>query len=198
MSGTEEGAGHHTRRFPAEGDFVDRLEGAERRRLIPQDDIIRMLGLSRRDTLVDLGAGIGYFSIPASKRAGTVVAIDMEQKMFGPLKQRIASGKISNIEPVMADITAVPIAAGSVSRILAAFVYHEVDNPETLIQECSRVLSPRGQLMIVDFQKRETPIGPPIEERKTPEEVLREASCDFELVRRLETEVYYALRFRKR
>lgn len=197
MSGTDEGAGRHTRRFPAEGDFVERLEGAERRKLIPQDDIVRMLRLSRRDTLVDLGAGIGYFSLPASTRAGRVIAIDIEVKMFEALRNRIAVRAIRNIDLIRGDVSSLPLATGSADHILAAFVYHEVQDTAMLLRECARVLALDGHLTVIDFQKRETPLGPPVEERMTPGEVQKAAAAYFEVVDSLETDVYYALRFKK-
>jgi len=195
MSVTEE---HRPRRFSAEGDFVGRLEGPERRRLIPPGGIVASLRLSRSDVLLDLGAGIGYLSLPASRRAGRVIALDVEPRMFHVLAERMASSGVRNIELVRGDMLSMPLAEGSVNHVLAAFVYHEVDDPRELMAECARVLVPEGHLTIVDFQKRETPIGPPVEERKTPRDVLRSSSRSFELVGRLETEVYYSLRFRKR
>lgn len=190
--------GHHARRFSAEGDFVGRLEGPERRRLVPQEEIISLMGLSTQDTVLDLGAGIGYFSILASERAGRVIALDIEPKMLEVLTERIASGRIGNIELLRGDITSIPVAAGSVDHVLAAFVYHEVPDPGKLLRECARVLAADGQLTVVDFQKRETPIGPPVEERKTPSEVVKGASKEFALFSKHEAEVYYALRFDKR
>lgn len=177
---------------------MSRLEGSERRRLIPKDEVVAFLGLTRKDLLLDLGAGIGYFSIPASKRAGSVIALDMEPKMLEVFANRIAKNRLANIELVRGDIGALPMTHASAGHILAAFVYHEVPSPKKFMRECARVLSSGDHLTIVDFQKRETPIGPPVEERKTPREVLRTASEEFEIESRRETDVYYALKLRKR
>ena len=48
-------------------------------------------------------------------------------------------------------------------------------------------------MTVIDFQKRETPFGPPVEERKRPEDVLRTTGKWFTLVSRFETEVFYQL-----
>jgi len=177
---------------------VERLEGSERRTLIPPERIVESLKLSKRDRLLDIGAGTGYLSLPASKHAGRVIALDVQLEMLRVLAEKIASNGARNIDLVRGEALSVPVVANSVSHVLAAFVYHEVSDPDMLIAECYRVLGLRGHLTIVDFQKRETPIGPPVEERSSPEDVMSSASRYFDLVERQETDVFYSLRFRKR
>jgi len=189
--------GVRSRRFSAEGDFIERLEGPDRRRLVPTKDIIPRLGITKRDAVIDLGSGIGYFSIPLAKIAGSVLALDLEPKMLAVLSERIRTLKMSNIHMVAADMTSLPIADGSVDHVFAAFVYHEVPRPIRLIEESHRVLQIGGMLTIIDFQKWETPIGPPVSERKTPEQVERAASRFLIERSRHETDVYYQLTFAK-
>jgi ubiquinone/menaquinone biosynthesis C-methylase UbiE len=37
-----------------------------------------------------------------------------------------------------------------------------------------RVLKPRGQLVMIDFQKRELPVGPPMEMKVAREDLIRQ------------------------
>jgi ubiquinone/menaquinone biosynthesis C-methylase UbiE len=187
----------HSRRFSAEGDFVERLEGPERRAAIPTGEIVPRMGLRSNDTIVDLGAGIGYFSIPIAERVKRVISVDLEPKMLEILSSRIRTSGIQGVEPIRAEITSLPIADGSVDAVLAAFVYHEVDDRKMLMAEASRVLRSGGAITVIDFQKRETAIGPPVSERKTPKDVLRSVPEGLSLVEKHETDVYYQLEFRK-
>lgn len=184
-------------RFSTEGDFVARLEGPERRALIPRDDIIPRMGLKKSDIVVDLGAGIGYFSIPISSLAGQVVSIDIEPRMHEMIASRMREGNIGNIDLVRAEITRIPISDFAVDHVLAAFVYHEVDDRRMLMAEASRILRAGGRLTVVDFQKRETSIGPPVSERRTPKEVVQSAPKNLSLFSRSESETYYQLEFLK-
>ena len=188
----------HSHRFHAEGDFIERLEGSERRALIPREDILPRMGLKRNDILIDLGSGIGYFSIPISQVVKQVIAVDLEPKMHEILKDRVTKRSIRNIDTVKAEITRLPVAESAVDHVLAAFVYHEVDSPLKLMAEGSRVLRPGGTLTVIDFQKRDTSIGPPVAERKTPEQVLKSAPKSLAPSERYETETYYQLEFGKR
>ncbi len=188
---------HASRRFSAEGDFVERLEGRQRRELVPLDEIIPRLKLDRDDIVLDLGAGIGYFTFPAARAAREVVSLDIEPKMLELLSSRKESSGSDNVHPLRGEMTAMPVGGSSADHVLAAFVYHEVSSQKALLRECARVLRPKGTLTIIDFQKRETPIGPPVSERMPPAHVIRTAKEWFSLEARFETEVYYLLRFVK-
>jgi len=186
------------RRFSAEGDFLDRLEGPERMAAIPRDEILPRMVLSRTQTVVDLGAGSGYFSLPIAERVRRVISVDLEPKMLGVLAQRIRLSGIPNIDLVQAEITHIPVKDDSADHVLAAFVYHEVDRPTRLMFESSRVLKPGGILTVLDFQKKETAIGPPVSERKTPTQVIRSAPDELHLHSMHEADVYYQIELVKR
>jgi ubiquinone/menaquinone biosynthesis C-methylase UbiE len=188
--GRRGGKGH---RFWAEGEFIERLEGSERRENIPVEVILPRLGLGRDDVVADLGAGIGYFTFPVARVAREVIAIDIEPKMLEILSKRVRERDVDNVHVLRGEITDLPLADSSIAHVLAAFIYHEVGSQERLFGECARVLRRHGSLTVIEFQKRETPFGPPMRDRKKPEEVLRIASKSFTLVSRFETQVYYQL-----
>ena len=185
-------------RFEPKGDFIERLEGKERREAIPIEIIVPRLGYSSSGRSADLGAGIGYFSFPLAELAAEVVAIDIEQKMLGVIAGRASERGVDNIRLVQGEITSLPFADSSMDHILTAFVYHEVNSQKRLLAECARVLRKNGHLDIIDFQKRETSIGPPLSERKPPQHVVRSAARLYELESRFETGVFYLLGFSKK
>jgi SAM-dependent methyltransferase len=185
--------GSEEHRFSAEGDFIERLEGSERRENIPVDSVLPRFGLGRDDIVADLGAGIGYFTFPVAREVREVIAIDMETKMIEILSKRVRERGVDNVRILRGEITELPLADTSIDHILAAFIYHEVHSQERLIRECARVLRRHGLLTVIDFQKRETPFGPPVKQRKKPEDVLRTSSKWFTLVSRFEADVFYQL-----
>lgn len=187
----------HAHKFQAEGDFVERLEGKERQDKIPAEEIVHRMGLSGDETVIDLGAGTGYFTIPIAKRSYKVIAVDIEPRMISVLKQRMSDGGPKNVEPLEAEMTSVPLPDASADRVFAAFVYHEVESQERLLSECHRLLRPSGRLTVIDFQKRRTDLGPPVSVRKKPEHVLSTAGRMFKLVGRYETEVFYQLELQR-
>lgn len=183
--------------FEASQGFEERLEGEHRRRMIPVESILLRMHIRPEDTVVDLGAGVGYFTFPLSLVSASVLAVDIEPKMLSLLRKRITEGRLENISLLKGEITSLPVADGSVDQVLAAFVYHEVDSQERLMRECYRVLRPSGHLTVIDFQKRLTGDGPPIWVRKRPKHVLSAGKGLFRLEDRFETKAYYQLRLQR-
>ena len=182
-------------KFEASGDFLERIDGEERRRSIPPEAIVERMELSEKDLVLDLGAGAGYFALPISQRSKGVVAIDSEPKMLSILSERARSSGVVNMHMVCGDITLLPFADGSVDHVFAAFVYHEVSDQSKLIEESARVLRPSGKLTVVDFQKRLSGEGPPIWVKKSPRHVERTSAPWFKPLKRFETGLYYQLCF---
>jgi ubiquinone/menaquinone biosynthesis C-methylase UbiE len=186
-------------RFEASGDWLERLDGKRRRKVIPPEKVVDHMRLRRTDEVADLGAGVGVFAFPMAARAKSVLCVDIEQKMLDVLSERIRKRRIRNMFPLLGDIQEPPIVDCSVDHVLGAFVFHEVDYPRIFLYECNRVLRPTGTLTLVDFQKH-APIefGPPEEIRKTPEQVVRSCATQFEERSRFEDDVYYQISFSKR
>lgn len=67
----------------------------ERQRLIGQ--------VKRNETIVDMFAGIGYFSLGLAKKAKKIIAIEKNPVAFRYLKENIKLNRISNIAPFLAD-----------------------------------------------------------------------------------------------
>ena len=183
-------------RFKADGDFVKRLDRPQRRRAVPPSEVIQRMGVSRKDVLLDLGAGIGYFSLPFSTKVREVVAVDVEPKMLHVLEARASRRGRTNVRTLVAEALSLPFPDDSLDRVFIAFVYHELALPALVLEECYRVLRPKGRLTVVEFQKWETPFGPPVAERKAPQEVERRARKRFWMEALYSERVYYQMEFR--
>ena len=155
-----------------EGDFR-KLESEERRKLLPANEILREAGVANGETVVDFGCGIGYFTIPALDivgENGKVIAIDLSKERLEELKRR-ANGR-KNLEIVNAD------SMDGISRadvILAITVLHEIDGQREFVSKCMASLNPNGRLVVIDWAKKKTSMGPPIEHRIGKEEVIKMA-----------------------
>ncbi len=55
------------------------------------------------ETIVDMFAGIGYFSLGLAKKAGKIYAIEKNPVAYKYLKENIVLNKIKNIEPILGD-----------------------------------------------------------------------------------------------
>ena len=67
--------------------------------------IIQSSELSKKDTVLEIGAGIGTLTIPLAKNAGKVIAVEQDRKIANILIKRLNDIGISNVEVVVGDAT---------------------------------------------------------------------------------------------
>jgi|FaiFalFF_MnMetaG_3_1042247.scaffolds.fasta_scaffold12570_5 ubiquinone/menaquinone biosynthesis C-methylase UbiE len=150
-----------------------RLHSEERMKILPPDEILKSCGLSKGMTMVDVGCGSGYFTIPASKivgENGRVYAVDIQEEMLDKLKER---GLPSNVIPILARSDYdFPLDVGISDFTFIAFVAHENDDLEKFFNEVKRITKDDGRVVILEWKKQHEESGPPYEERISLEEIL--------------------------
>ena len=147
------------------------LDAPERRSSQDPKRLWRRAGLKRGDTVVDVGAGSGFFTFPAAVLvgpSGRVYAVDVSQDLVELVRERTASRKVHNVDAVLSTPTHIPIEDAVADMALLANVLHGIP-PET-VDEAVRLLRPGGRLVDVDWKKEPSPGGPPVEHRLTAPE----------------------------
>lgn len=175
---------------------MERLDNPTRRELLPPARILAEIGLAPGHRFLDIGAGIGYFSLPALEIVGPgghIIAADVSAEMLDEMRKRPGAGA-PNIELLLCESTALPLPGESVDIALMAFVLHEIENRNGQIEEVRRVLRKEGRLAVIEWKMKEPPPGPPPAERIAPDEVERHcAGAGLELVRRDELNEHHYL-----
>lgn len=147
----------------------DRLRDAWRQEHLDPAALWRRAGLVPGAVAVDVGAGIGYFSVPAADLVGPtgkVYAADILPEMLADLRAGLPATHSAQLETVTSTEYSVPLPDRIADVVLLSFVAHEVDDPDRLIQECSRLLKEGGHLLVLDWDPAvEPPPGPPTEHR---------------------------------
>ena len=150
-----------------------RLEGEERKKLLPAEEILRRFGLSEGMTFLDVGAGTGYFSRAATTivgKKGKVLAADMSAAMVELLK---GNGLPPHVEVIQSEEYSIPVPDSVADVSWLALVTHE--NPEILrfVREVARATKRGGTIVIVEWKKQDEEHGPPMAERLDQKELRR-------------------------
>lgn len=138
------------------------------------DRVIAALGLKPGQTVADIGAGTGYFSVRLARSAAApiVYAADIEPAMVKYVQDRAAREGLKNIVAVLAAADT-PNLPGPVDVALIVDTYHHIGGREAYFRKLAKSLKPGGRVAIVDF-KLESPEGPPKEFRFSPEQLASE------------------------
>lgn len=142
--------------------------------LLNIEAIMKTLDIKRGQTILDAGCGNGYMSKIFSKevsQSGKVYAMDPNTDAIEALKRET---KGTNIDAIAGDITApTRINPSSVDLVYTSTVVHGFSQEQLsgFIREAKRLLKPDALLAIVEIEKKETPFGPPLNIRFSPEEL---------------------------
>lgn len=150
------------------------LERPDRRQYEDPDGLWRRLGLAAGATVVDVGAGTGYFAIAAAKRvgpSGRVFAVDLSEQLVELLRERREKEGLRQLIPLRSTLEEIPLDAAVADVVLFANVLHDV--PPSTVSEAVRLLKADGRFVNIDWKKQASPQGPPLEIRLTPEEATR-------------------------
>ena len=182
----------HPNQFPASESH--RLVNEDRRKRQPVEVIVQRIAPKVGEIIADLGAGVGYLSIPLADEGATVIALDLQQDMLDGLRER--DNGLGRIRLVRATLPEIPLPDASLDRAVMVNVFHEVEDKGRLVKEMVRVLRPSGRVSLVDWQARETERGPPLHER-VPMDVAPSYFPGFVLDKGYDDLNYYHLELRR-
>lgn len=172
----EHSAAHGDHRFEKAEDWAARFDSPERVTWQKPDEVVALCQLAPGMTVVDIGAGTGYFLERLSRAvgpAGRVVATDIEPDMVRYLSERAARDKLGNVTAVRAPADDVGVEPATADRALVVNVWHHLADRERYAARLARALRPGGMVVVVDFTL-ESRRGPPRDHRLAPETIMAE------------------------
>jgi ubiquinone/menaquinone biosynthesis C-methylase UbiE len=116
-------------------------------------DIIQALNVQEGSTVVDLGSGVGYFTLklsPIVGNRGNVIAVDILREPLVFLRIRALLHNRHNIRVILGNPDDPRLPSGTVDAALVLNTYHELTNPKSILDALYRSLKPNGRLVVVD------------------------------------------------
>ena len=129
------------------------------------DILLTLLPLEAGDTVADIGAGTGYFSLPMAKTVGTtgrVLAVDIQPEMLAIIEERMQRAGIANITRILGTEADPRLPEGAVDLVLMVDAYHEFSYPMEVMSHVHTALSDRGKVVLVEYRGEDesVPIKP--------------------------------------
>jgi ubiquinone/menaquinone biosynthesis C-methylase UbiE len=112
-----------------------------------------MLGIEPGKNVADIGAGSGWFTVRAARRAtnsGTVYAVDINAEAIRYVAQRAKKEQLRNIKTILSKPDDPELPGDSIDAVLLLKTYHEVAHPVVLLRNLRSSLRPGARVGIID------------------------------------------------
>jgi 2-polyprenyl-3-methyl-5-hydroxy-6-metoxy-1,4-benzoquinol methylase len=156
---------HQTHQVPRSPEqWVKALERPDRDGWQKPEQVVEALALKPGAAVADIGAGSGYFSVRFARAVGprgTVYAADIDEGLIEYLRQRAQKEGLTNFKAVHGQPDDPLLPPASIDLVFICDVIHHIENRGAYYAKLASALRPGGRLAIVDFHKRELPVGPP-------------------------------------
>lgn len=116
-------------------------------------EVLRKVGISQGQTVLDYGCGSGAFTIPCAKivgEKGKVYALEVRAEALKRVKEQAEGEGLGNVETILADssMLATGLLDECMDVILVYDVMHDINEKMALLEELHRVLKKDGFLSI--------------------------------------------------
>ncbi len=135
---------------------ADWLTRPERAKEEQPDRLVRALRIPEGATVVDIGAGVGYFTWRLAEAVGPrgrVIATDIQPEMLAMLAANMRERNVENVTAVLATEEDPGLPVNGADLVLLVDVYHELSRPRLNLERIRTALKPGGRLVLVEYRK---------------------------------------------
>ncbi len=156
-------------------ELIKRFESPERDAYQQPEKVLAYIGDVSDKTILDIGAGSGYFSIRLAKNGAYVIAGDVDDEFLNYIKERVEKEHLDSlIEVRKLPYDSPALKNDEVDKVLIVNTYHHIEDRPAYFAEVLKGLKQDGELIVIDFFKKDLPIGPPADHKISRERVLEE------------------------
>ncbi len=167
-------AAHRLHADPAA--YIKALEDPKRDAYQKPHEVMDALAVKEGEIIADIGAGSGYFTMRLAHHVGSkgrVYAVDVSPEMVRHLHGRVRDAGVPNVSPILS-LPDDPLLPQPVDRFVIVDVWHHIENQSGYLALMKKLLKPGGQVVMIDFHKRDLPVGPPAQMKIAREDLLKQ------------------------
>ena len=160
----------HQHHPPSSAEYAKVLEDPSRDEWQKPHEVVMALDLRATDVVADIGAGTGYFARRFASHASKVYAVDIDKELLAVIQKDAPP----NVTVVLAAPDDPRLPVQSVDLIFFCDVLHHIENRTAYYSKLVKALKPGGRVVVIDFYKKDLPVGPPPSMKLSDEEVISE------------------------
>lgn len=153
-------------------------------KFVDPQSIVDKLEINLGMTVADFGCGAGFFSLPIAKKIGEegrVYALDILPAKLESVESQAKALNLTNIITQRVNLEAPEgskLEAESVDWVIMKDILFQNKEKDKILKEAQRILKKDGHILIIEWTKEDTNIGPEKELRIFKETLLELARKD--------------------
>ena len=164
---------------PTHQNEIDSFLSPKRDMTLDMLSILTFSEIGRRDNIIDIGCGPGYFTLKLAKAVidGKLYAVDTDPKMIEACREQITLAHLGNVEVNQCEEFDFAPDSEPLDGAFLAFVIHESTDRSRFLRSAAQLLKPNGWVTILEWSGKESKEGPSLERQLEPSK-LRQLSND--------------------
>lgn len=150
------------------------FESSERDSWQKPNEVIELMGDIRGKTIMDIGAGTGYFSFKIAAKGANVIAADVDDRFLNYINDKKTQINDSLVITRKTDYDDPLLDEKEVHHVLIVNTYHHIEDRIEYFKKVVDGLKFGGSLIVVDYKKVKSQHGPPLEHRISSDKVVNE------------------------
>jgi ubiquinone/menaquinone biosynthesis C-methylase UbiE len=111
--------------------------------------------LSKGMNALEYGCGTGLLSFALQQDLGEITLADTSQGMLDVLSEKIDNAGVTNMHPVLLDLSSDLLPAGRYDLAYSLMVLHHIDDVKKVLSRFRDLLVPGGTLLVADLDKED-------------------------------------------
>ena len=142
-----------------------------KQKFLNPEKVLHAVALDKNMTVADMGSGNGFFPVPAAKiigDQGQVWAVDILEEALGNLISLARLEGRNNILTQQCDLDSQEpcnIPELSCDLVIVGKILTQMKSPQYLANEAYRILKTGGKLLVLEWKKESSVLGPPLGQR---------------------------------
>jgi ubiquinone/menaquinone biosynthesis C-methylase UbiE len=126
----------------------------------PRRDIVKEAEIKEGFRVLDYGCGSGSYVTAVAeliRKSGKIYALDINPLAIKMIKKIAVKRQLPNVETILSD-RKTGLSGDSIDVVLLYDTFHDLSDPNMVLEELHRVLKPNGMLSFSDHHMKESEI----------------------------------------
>jgi ubiquinone/menaquinone biosynthesis C-methylase UbiE len=140
-------------------EWIKTLETPQRIAGLKITETIEALKLKPGQTIGDIGAGTGLFTLPMAlkvKPGGTVYGVDIDKELVDYISEKATEQGMTNVQGVLGTAED-PNMPANVDLALINDVLHHIEKRAEYLKQLAAYLNPGGRIAVIEFKPEQSP-----------------------------------------